>query len=293
MNKIRTIHKTNRKNERDKDQSVQTKENLIIPAPLNGYDNNKKRSQTMCLQCNDTGWIIEETDSIEYVKRCDCFQAKRKKRLLKDARIPYRYRHCSLENFEVNIKENEVVKPKWGTNQVSLGMAKDLAEDFVKKYPKVEKGLFFMGLCGVGKTHLAVAIIRELITKKGIPCVFYDFRDLLTEIKSTYSSNSPINESTILRPVLEKEILVLDELGAQKVTEWMRDTLTYIINQRYNQELNTIITSNWLDMAEDEEDTLVGRIGYRLRSRLYEMCQVWEIVGKDYRKVGEDYRRKD
>ena len=78
---------------------------------------------------------------------------------------------------------------------------------------------------------------------------------------------------------------MLDELGAQKVTEWMRDTLTYIINQRYNEKKTTIITSNWLDEADDEEDTLTGRIGYRLRSRLYEMCQVWEIVGDDYRRL--------
>lgn len=249
------------------------------------YDKQKKRFRN-CETCNDSGWIIEEKDGYEVVRRCDCFQTKRKRQLLADGRIPYRYRHCTLESFEVKPKPYTPPTPNLGKNQVSLAMARDLAEDFVRKYPKVEKGLFFMGRCGVGKTHLAVAIISELINKKGIPCLFYDFRDLLSEIKSTYTGGSTISESMVLRPVLEKEILVLDELGAQKVTEWMRDTLTYIINRRYNEKRNTIITSNWMDEAEDEEDTLVGRIGYRLRSRLYEMCQVWEIVG-------EDYRRKD
>jgi DNA replication protein DnaC len=141
-----------------------------------------------------------------------------------------------------------------------------------------------MGRCGVGKTHLSVAIIQELIQKKGVPCVFYDFRDLLSEIRSTYAGSSSLSESAVLGPVLQKEVLVLDELGAQKVTEWMRDTLTYIINQRYNDKRPTIITSNWLDDADDEEDTLTARIGYRLRSRLNEMCQVLEIVGDDYRR---------
>jgi DNA replication protein DnaC len=241
----------------------------------------------LCPFCNNSGWVIEEEDGIEAVKRCDCFQAKRKKQLLASARIPYRYKHCILDNFEIMPKGKPPPPPHPGTNQVSLGMAKDLAENFVRKYPIMEgEGFLFMGPCGVGKTHLAVAIILELINKKGIPCVFYDFRDLLAEIRSTYTTNSSLSESTILRPVLEKEILVLDELGAQKVTEWMRDMLTYIINQRYSEKRTTIITSNWMDEADDEEETLAGRIGYRLRSRLYEMCQVLEIVG-------EDYRRKD
>jgi DNA replication protein DnaC len=247
-------------------------------------ENNKGKTTRSCPVCHDSGWIADENE-IEAVRRCDCFQLKRKKQILLSARIPYRYRHCTLENFEVMPKGKSPLQPHPGKNQVSLGMAKDLAENFVRKYPLVEEeGFLFMGPCGVGKTHLAVAIIQELINKKGIPCVFYDFRDLLAEIKSTYTSNSLLTESAVLRPVLEKELLVLDELGAQKVTEWMRDMLTYIINQRYNEKRTTIITSNWMDEAEDDEDTLAGRIGYRLRSRLYEMCQVLEIVGEDYRK---------
>jgi DNA replication protein DnaC len=247
----------------------------------------QKAEVGLCPVCNNSGWIFKEEDGVETVIRCDCFQIKRKKQLLFSARIPYRYKHCTLDNFEIMPKGKPPLPPHPGTNQVSLGMAKDLAENFVLKYPIIEgEGFLFMGPCGVGKTHLAVAIILELITKKGIPCMFYDFRDLLSEIKSTYTTNSSLTESTILRPVLEKEILVLDELGAQKVTEWMRDMLTYIINQRYSEKRTTIITSNWMDEADDDEETLAGRIGYRLRSRLYEMCQVLEIVG-------EDYRRKD
>ena len=245
----------------------------------------QKMKKGSCPECNDSGWIIAEEDGVETVRRCRCFQTKRKKQLLASARIPFRYRHCTFDIFETAPKGKTPPKPHPGTNQVNLGMAKDQAENFVRKYPIIgTEGLLFMGNCGVGKTHLAVAIILELIQKKGIPCVFYDFRDLLSEIRSTYSTNSSLSESTVLSPVLQKEVLVLDELGAQKVTEWMRDTLTYIINQRYNEKRTTIITSNWMDKAEDEEDTLAGRIGYRLRSRLYEMCEVWEIVGEDYRR---------
>ncbi|MGA1839465.1 MAG: ATP-binding protein [bacterium] len=246
----------------------------------------QKAKTGLCPFCDNSGWIIKEEKGIETVIRCDCFQAKRKKQLLASARIPYRYKHCTLENFEI-MPRGKSPPQAHKTNQVSLGMIKEMADKFVREYPFIEgEGFLFMGQPGVGKTHLAVAIIVELITKKGIPCVFYDFRDLLAEIRSTYTTNSSLSESSVLRPVLEKEILVLDELGAQKVTEWMRDMLTYIINQRYSEKRTTIITSNWMDEADDEEDTLAGRIGYRLRSRLYEMCQVREIVG-------EDYRRKD
>jgi DNA replication protein DnaC len=169
---------------------------------------------------------------------------------------------------------------------VSAAIAKDAAQNFIRQYPhqEKEKGILFMGKCGVGKTHLAVAVIHELIEKKGVPCIFYDFRDLLKEIQASYNQQSQTSEFSILEPVLSREVLLLDELGASKVTDWMRDTLTYIINTRYNEKLVTIITSNWLDEKKAEEETLEERIGTRLRSRLYEMCKVYEIVGTDFRK---------
>ena len=237
-----------------------------------------------CPVCQDSGWVMQEENGVETVRRCDCHLVKRRKQLLDSARIPFRYRHCLLDNFQIMPKGKQPPQPRPGTNQVSLGMVKEMAERFVRQFPVIDEGFLFMGRCGVGKTHLAVSIILELINRKGVPCIFYDFRDLLAEIRSTYNVHSSLSESAVLAPVLEKEVLVLDELGAQQVTEWMRDTLTYIINQRYNEKRITIITSNWMDEAEDEEDTLTERIGYRLRSRLYEMCQVLEIVGDDYRK---------
>jgi len=73
-----------------------------------------------------------------------------------------------------------------------------------------------MGTCGVGKTHLSVAILRELIEKKGVPCLFYEFGSLMKEIQNSYSPVSQTSELTVLAPVMEAEVLVLDELGAAK-----------------------------------------------------------------------------
>jgi len=86
--------------------------------------------------------------------------------------------------------------------------------------------------------------------------------------------------------VLEADVLVLDELGANKPTDWVKDTMSHIINCRYNDRKLTIFTSNYLDNpARQGEESLTDRIGVRLRSRLYEMCKVIEIQGEDFRRI--------
>jgi DNA replication protein DnaC len=164
-----------------------------------------------------------------------------------------------------------------------------IAKKFVKNYPVQDIGLLFQGPCGIGKTHLAVAIINELIKKKNIPCYFCDFRNLIRTIQSTYTPESSLTESEVLEPVFQKEVLVLDELGAKRTTAWVEDTVFYIINRRYNNKKVTVFTSNYIDSGEEEEDarehrfkksddSLVDRIGVRLRSRIYEMCKIVDIL---------------
>jgi DNA replication protein DnaC len=151
----------------------------------------------------------------------------------------------------------------------------------------------------VGKTHLAVAILRELVETKSVPCLFYDFREIIRDIQSTFSPDSALNESDVLAPVFETEVLVLDELGAKRTTAWVEETVVYIINQRYNAKKLTIFTSNYPDTAEEEDDdrrdafykkgeeTLIDRIGVRLHSRIYEMCKIVRIDAEDYRKIAK------
>jgi DNA replication protein DnaC len=141
-----------------------------------------------------------------------------------------------------------------------------------------------MGRCGVWKTHLAIAILRELLDK-GIKCPFYDFGALLKQIQASYNLNTHTSELEILSPGVDVEALVLDELGASKPTEWVLDTMLQIIRARYYDRRLTIFTSNYMDeRSRFENETLEDRIGVRLRSRLYEMCQTAVIDGEDYRK---------
>jgi len=222
-----------------------------------------------CPYCQDTGWeyVAERT-----VQRCRCRQdpQRRIERLLQEARIPPRYAQCGFENYEI----------RNSTQQAAVYICQRLIED----YPNVDRGLLIIGPCGVGKTHLAVATIKELIQKKLVPCLFYDFRDLLKEIQDSYDPLSQESELRILAPVYEAEVLVLDELGAAKPTEWVQDTMTQIINTRYNQKRITIFTSNFLDASTSStKETLTDRVGERLRSRLHEMCRLVVIEGEDYR----------
>ena len=104
-----------------------------------------------------------------------------------------------------------------------------------------------IGKIGTGKTHLAVGIIKELILTRGISCLFYDYRELLKEIQNSYNSTVQTTELDVLRPVFETDVLVLDELGAVKPTEWVWDTVSLILNTRYNDNRTTIITTNFDD----------------------------------------------
>ncbi|MBI5416642.1 ATP-binding protein [Candidatus Poribacteria bacterium] len=225
-----------------------------------------------CDICNDTGWEIYKENEIVLTRRCSkCYEKKCGVKKIISALIPSRYENCDFKGY--------------GPQNSSQKKAKSIAMHFAEEYPDISTGLLFMGPCGIGKSHLAVATMKELINK-GFSCIFYDFRDLLKKLQYSYNIESGITEYEVLRPVLERDILVLDELGAQKVTSWIRDTLMHIINRRYNDNKVTIITSNYMDVSpktKDEEESLSDRIGYRLRSRLHEMCRVVEMDGKDWR----------
>jgi DNA replication protein DnaC len=227
-----------------------------------------------CEYCRDTGW---ELVAGKGVRPCRCRTTDRRSLLLEAARIPKRYDGCSFDTYHPQGKPNS---PNFLSQAYALRDAKHLVDE----YPNLEIGLLFIGPCGVGKTHLATAIVSSLIKRKGVACLFYDFRDLLKEIQDSYNPISHNSELRVLAPVYEAEVLVLDELGASKPTDWVRDTMTQIINKRYNDKKLTIFTTNYLDEGcSPGEENLTDRVGMRLRSRLYEMCKVIKITGDDFR----------
>lgn len=205
-------------------------------------------------------------------RRCDCRGEDQQRRLLEAARIPRRYESCTLQSY----------CPAAGNG--SQLRAFNYAFRLVRDYPSVDRGLLLTGPCGVGKTHLAVAILRGLI-ERGVSCLFYEFGALLKEVQDSYNPSSGSSELRVLAPVFEAEVLVLDELGATKPTDWVRDAMAQVIGRRYNDRRLTILTTNYADERRvPSEETLEDRVGARLRSRLYEMCRTVTVEGEDYRR---------
>ncbi len=247
-----------------------------------------KISAEVCPLCDGTGWkgVIQNGD--RRVARCDCRLKARAQSLLETARIPKRYEHCELPSFTTDFP---------GAHP-SLAMAHIAASKFAQEYdPNDGTGLLLIGAIGTGKTHLGVGIIKELIQGRGVACLFYDYRELLKQIQNSYNASVQATELDVLRPVFDVEVLFLDELGAVKPTEWVWDTVSLILNTRYNNNRTTIITTNFDDRpaagangslsaarAAAREETLGDRIGERMRSRLHEMCRIIKLDGLDFRQ---------
>jgi DNA replication protein DnaC len=239
-----------------------------------------------CPICEDSGLrLIVQPDGERYAQPCECRLQVRASRLLKRAAIPRRYEHCTLDTFE----------PGYGQADQSLAAAYLMARQFVSGYPVTTegRGLLLTGSVGVGKTHLAVGIVQALIAEKGVHALFCDYRDLLKRIQESYNPQVASTELQILTPIFEAEVLILDELGAQKPTDWVWDTVALILNTRYNDKRTTLITTNYpnapaaLARSADKvirEETLGDRIGERMRSRLAEMCVEVEMRGNDLRQ---------
>jgi DNA replication protein DnaC len=225
----------------------------------------------MCPTCDDTGWKPVTVDGVRKVVRCDCWQSDQTRRLFDEARIPPRYRRCDFESFQV-YPQNE-----------KLANAVDAVRRFGQNFPNVQKGLCLIGPHGIGKTHLAVAALRAALAR-GNQGLFYEVSDLLRLIRSTYNPVIKTAEMDILQPLVSVQLLVLDDVGKEKTSEWVEETMTFIVNSRYNNRLTTIFTSNYPDNPDIEQlDSLLMRVGSRMYSRMHEMCEFIDYGGADYR----------
>jgi DNA replication protein DnaC len=244
---------------------------------------------SVCPICEGSGLkIVERADGSRVARECQCRLERRVARMVARTNVPKRYEHCSLENYEIDFP----------SATRSLKHAHMNARKFVDSYPLETRGtgLLLTGSIGVGKTHLAVGILQALVQERGATGLFYDYRELLKQVQNSYNRQVQATELEILAPVFDAEVLVLDELGASKPTDWVWDTVAHILNTRYNDRRTTIITTNYANAAplaglarEDgrsaREETLGDRIGERMRSRLQEMCVVVEMHGVDFRQT--------
>jgi DNA replication protein DnaC len=242
-----------------------------------------------CTICDGVGLVrVVDTTGTWVSRPCQCQEMEREERRIAAARVPERYRDCTLDAYEI-----------YHSADRSLAEALLTARRFVEEYPAATagKGLLFTGSIGVGKTHLAVGVLQRLVRERGVKGLFCDYRELLKNIQNSYNPQVNTTELELLKPVFAAEVLVLDDLGAQKPNDWVWDTVALILNTRYNDRQTTIITTNYADLpaaagalsdAERaaREPTLGDRIGDRMLSRLAEMCIRVKMAGKDCRQTG-------
>ncbi|MFL6258693.1 MAG: ATP-binding protein [Thermoanaerobaculia bacterium] len=276
-----------------------------------------------CPECGGRGWLVVPDGGAGTARPCDCRKQNYQFGLLAAARIPERYQNRKISSFQVK-----------GSAEVQGQMlrarfeAQRYVNDFLSLRNEIggRAGLLFMGPPGVGKTHLAVSILSEIIERYAISGRFVELNEFVGQMKATFERSAPETMQQVIEPVLDAPLLVLDELGSQKQTPWLNDLLYLIVNTRYTRRLPTIFTTNYrlveeqefpvkkkaqppkgenLDRGRDPEpppesrpqpkesqrapELLSWRIPSMLISRLYEMAQFVSLDAvKDYR---QEFRR--
>jgi DNA replication protein DnaC len=235
----------------------------------------------VCPACQNQGHIlVTDEEGNAYARACDCRFLDQRIARFNEARIPARFARTSLDDY----KERDPTQKK----------AKYAFLQYRDDYTAGQRGLLVWGKPGVGKTHLVCSLMSYLTLERGISCRYVEFMQLIFDLKKDFAEGRW--ESSTLSPLLSVEVLLIDELGKGRNSEWEIAVLDELVSSRYNSGKTLLATSNYLPRATPGvaapvtmeggmriPGTLDERLGDRIFSRLTEMCQFMEVTGDDYR----------
>lgn len=263
-----------------------------------------------CKKCGGKGFVYDVRDGYDFVVKCDCQSSQDVKHQLREAGIPHRFWYGTLRPGSKSRKSfmpgggslklvDKGIKESFRHNFVSqkqaldkcLNLLNQYVDRFVHKKDVETPGLLMFGSCGLGKTHLLATLLTDLVYEGLTQVRFCDYSGLMRQIRYSYSQQN-VQESSILAPLIRSKVLVLDDLGGETTENlsWLQDVLGFILTERQNRSLPTLISTNYPD-DEDLKETqravicLSDRIGTRLRSRLFELCPKMRMRGMDLRPL--------
>lgn len=223
------------------------------------------------------GWDAKQ-EKIKKEKELAEEQELRKQKIesiLGKSGIKKRYLSRTIDSFSVTAE-----------NKRSFEVATDYIKNF-REYFTQGKGLYLEGPCGTGKTHLAIAIALAIINT-GVPVICKTSIDILGYIKRCYERNSEVTEEEVLEAYKTVDLLIIDDLGKEQVTEWSVPVLYSILNERYEALLPTIITTNYNTSALAEKLSAKGdtETAAAIISRFVESYKRVTMAWADYRRKG-------
>jgi len=251
----------------------------------NGKLQAKLCSCFLCEECDGAGRVFHQDDrGVAFLSDCSfCFTLRKRLRLLSDSGIPGKFANATLEIYQ----------PIGLHNKKALSRTKNFLDDVKDAPQEPHRGLLFMGGPGLGKTHLVVSILKQLILEAGVDGKFVDFFQLLSDIRHGYSHDQ--SEMSLIEPYLKSRVLIIDELAKGRNNEWEQTILDQFISSRYNAaDKITLFTTNYTDQGMVPSDingrttsfpkqSLAEKVGERIFSRLTQMCDFIKMEGDDYR----------
>ena len=235
----------------------------------NNYIENIATAYSRC-NCEEANKIWKRYDEFIEKEKMKEFNLEQIAKLFQNNNLGKRQLNSTFENYKITNK-----------NKKAYENAKKYANKLING--ETDKGLFITGTYGVGKTYLASCIANEIIQNKNT-VVFGTLIQLLDYIKDTYK-DSDMSDKEYLNLYSSVDLLIIDDLGKEKPTEWVLEKLFLIVNNRYNNYLPIVITTNY-NRNQLRERLCVNKnysMVDSIISRLYEMCVGIEIKDEDHR----------